>query len=177
MTATATVTSMGSSVRLQATAAILRAWRAGKRRQQLELMLPVPTAGGPRATGDLSWPGGIRQQFRAARPMVEKLLRRVRQAAGLQASCAAEELIFQSEFNCFWEGRPDGGNTAAPRAPGGWPACELYCCSVSGFRRLLKKKQSRVANPLVARLLRWPAGRQASWSVNELSDLRQISGV
>ncbi len=114
MTAIATVTSMGSSVRLQATAAILRAWRAGKRRQQLELMLPVPTAGGPRATGDLSWPGGIRQQFRAARPMVEKLLRRVRQAAGLQASCAAEEAIFQSEFNCSWESMADGGRRSSP---------------------------------------------------------------
>ncbi len=48
-------------------------------------MLPVPAAGGPRAPGDLSWPGGIRQQFRAVRPLVEQLVRTLRQQPEMQA--------------------------------------------------------------------------------------------
>ena len=36
------------------------------------------------ADGDAAWPGGIRQQFLAARPMVEALLRRLRQEPSLE---------------------------------------------------------------------------------------------
>lgn len=56
-------------------------------------MLPTPTTGGTRTPGDLSWPGGIRQQFRAARPLVEQLLRRLRQQAELQVETALDVVL------------------------------------------------------------------------------------
>ena len=36
------------------------------------------------ADGDAAWPGGIRQQFLAARPMVEALLRRLKREPSLE---------------------------------------------------------------------------------------------
>lgn len=114
---------------LQATSAILRAWRAGKRRQTLELMLPTPTAGGPRTPGDLSWPGGIRQQFRAARPLVEQLLRRLRGQAGLEVRhqcltlqhCKTQKPSMARRHPAAIPARPTaGGAAAAQAARAGW---------------------------------------------------------
>jgi len=45
-------------------AAAVRAWQAGIRRQRVELLLPLIGA-----TDLDDWPGGIRQQFKAALPM------------------------------------------------------------------------------------------------------------
>ncbi|GFR50904.1 hypothetical protein Agub_g13201 [Astrephomene gubernaculifera] len=68
----------------QAAQAIEAAWRDGVRRQRLELMLPLIGA-----TDLDDWPGGIRQQFKAAQPMVESILRTVKQTEGLQGPLAA----------------------------------------------------------------------------------------
>lgn len=50
----------------QAVTAIEQAWQAGVRRQRLELLLPLIGA-----TDLDDWPGGVRQQFKAAAPLVE----------------------------------------------------------------------------------------------------------
>ena len=70
----------------QAAQAVLRAWDDGLRRQSLELLLPSQEAGGVGDGGDGgagAWPGGIRQQFRVAKPMVEALLLRLKQSPSL----------------------------------------------------------------------------------------------
>lgn len=46
--------------------AIEAAWQAGIKRQRIELLLPLIGA-----TDLDDWPGGIRQQFKAAAPLVE----------------------------------------------------------------------------------------------------------
>jgi hypothetical protein len=54
--------------------AIETAWQAGVKRQSVELLLPLIGA-----TDLDDWPGGIRQQFKAAAPLVEsEVLRRPR---------------------------------------------------------------------------------------------------
>lgn len=53
----------------QAYAATKKAYMAGVKRQRIELILPLIGA-----TDIDDWPGGIRQQFKAARPMVEDVL-------------------------------------------------------------------------------------------------------
>jgi len=72
---------------LQAAGAVLRAWEDGIRRQNLEILLPQ--AG---SANDRGWPGGIRQQFRVALPMVEGLLKRLKLASSLQGRITAEWL-------------------------------------------------------------------------------------
>lgn len=69
--------------------AVLRAWDDGIRRQGVELLLPQ---GGQPLEGGGGWPGGIRQQFRAAKPMVEGLLLRLKAHAGLQGRITGELL-------------------------------------------------------------------------------------
>lgn len=59
-------------------AACERAYAAGVRRQRVELLLPLIGA-----TDIDDWPGGIRQQFKAAQPMVEQLLLALRQQPGV----------------------------------------------------------------------------------------------
>ena len=54
---------------------------AGVRRQRVELLLPQAGGADSEAAG---WPGGIRQQFAAARGMVEDALRQLKQTEGLQ---------------------------------------------------------------------------------------------
>jgi hypothetical protein len=54
----------------QAVTAIESAWQAGIKRQRVELLLPLIGA-----TDLDDWPGGIRQQFKAAAPLVEGMLR------------------------------------------------------------------------------------------------------
>ncbi|BDA48311.1 probable APETALA2-like protein 2 at N-terminal half [Coccomyxa sp. Obi] len=55
---------------------ILRAWKAGKRRLRVELLLPED--GSSPFEGD-GWPGGVKQQFAAVRPMVEATLMQLKQ--------------------------------------------------------------------------------------------------
>ena len=76
----------------QAAAAVQRAWEDGIRRQNLELLLPQENA-----AVDGGWPGGIKQQFRVALPMIESLLRILKSAPGLQGRITAE---FLDETDC-----------------------------------------------------------------------------
>lgn len=62
----------------QAVTAIETAWQAGVKRQRLELLLPLIGA-----TDLDDWPGGIRQQFKAAAPLVEGILKQLKQKEGL----------------------------------------------------------------------------------------------
>lgn len=71
----------------QASLAVLRAWDDGIRRQALELLLPQKNS-----VSDGGWPGGIRQQFRAALPMMETLLLQLKKAPGLEGRITAELL-------------------------------------------------------------------------------------
>ncbi|KAK9840583.1 hypothetical protein WJX81_002940 [Elliptochloris bilobata] len=82
-----------------AAAAVERAWADGVRRQRVELLLPQGGVDSEAA----GWPGGIRQQFAAARGMVEDTLRQLKQAEGLQGPLAARWL---DEADCVgaWEG-------------------------------------------------------------------------
>lgn len=63
---------------LQAAAACEAAWRSGVTRQRVDLLLPLIGA-----TDLDDWPGGIRQQFKAAQPLVEGILRRLKLVDGL----------------------------------------------------------------------------------------------
>lgn len=69
----------------QAAGAVICAWSDGIRRLSLELLLPQ--AGSDFEEG---WPGGIRQQFRAALPMIESLLLRLKRSEGLEGRITAE---------------------------------------------------------------------------------------
>ncbi|PNH01740.1 hypothetical protein TSOC_012349 [Tetrabaena socialis] len=83
----------------QAVQAIESAWRSGVRRQQLELLLPLIGA-----TDLDDWPGGIRQQFKAAQPMVESILRAIKQTEGLQGPLAAN-IWDQGDAVGAWTGK------------------------------------------------------------------------
>ena len=63
----------------QAHAAILAAHASGVKRQHVELLLPLIGA-----TDLDDWPGGIRQQFKSAQPMVESILKVLKTQPGLQ---------------------------------------------------------------------------------------------
>jgi hypothetical protein len=63
----------------QAVTAIEAAWKAGIKRQRIELLLPLIGA-----TDLDDWPGGIRQQFKAAAPLVEGILKQLKQKEGLE---------------------------------------------------------------------------------------------
>ena len=56
---------------------------AGVRRQRVELLLPLGGGADGEAAG---WPGGIRQQFAAARGLVEDTLRALKRAPDLQVA-------------------------------------------------------------------------------------------
>ncbi|GAB4823859.1 hypothetical protein N2152v2_010905 [Parachlorella kessleri] len=71
----------------QAAAACERAFKAGHSRQRVELLLPLIGA-----TDIDDWPGGIRQQFKAASPLLEQLLQSLRQLEGLQGGLKGEIL-------------------------------------------------------------------------------------
>ncbi len=68
----------------QAFASVKASWEAGAKRQRIELVLPLIGA-----TDLDDWPGGIRQQFKAATPMVERLLRQLKQLPGLEGKLSA----------------------------------------------------------------------------------------
>lgn len=65
----------------QAVGAVRRAWEEGCGKQTVELLLPVIGA-----TELDDWPGGIKQQFRAAQPMVEGILKELKKDDGLMGS-------------------------------------------------------------------------------------------
>eukprot|EP00878_Enallax_costatus_P004249 GHUV01004479.1.p1 GENE.GHUV01004479.1~~GHUV01004479.1.p1 ORF type:complete len:280 (+),score=96.82 GHUV01004479.1:219-1058(+) len=69
----------------QAVAATEAAWKDGVRLQRIELMLPLIGA-----TDLDDWPGGIRQQFKAAAPLVESVLKQLKAKAGLQGPLGVE---------------------------------------------------------------------------------------
>ena len=72
----------------QAAAAITAAYKAGIRRQSVELLLPLIGA-----TDLDDWPGGIRQQFKSASPLVESILRTVKQARSYSVSVSQSKHV------------------------------------------------------------------------------------
>lgn len=72
---------------VQAFESVKAAWEAGIKRQRVELVLPLIGA-----TDLDDWPGGIRQQFKAASPMVERLLRQLKTVPGLEGPLSAKIL-------------------------------------------------------------------------------------
>jgi hypothetical protein len=82
----------------QALGACQRAFKDGVRRQRLELLLPLIGA-----TDLDDWPGGIRQQFKAAQPMVESLLRSLKQDESLQGSLSSS-ILDQGDAVGAWTG-------------------------------------------------------------------------
>lgn len=92
----------------QAYRASLAAWKDGIKRQKLEILLPLIGAtelddwyglsekqssaviNSPEQNIDERRPGGIRQEFKAAQPMMEDLLRRLKQEDELQGSLSAD---------------------------------------------------------------------------------------
>lgn len=82
----------------QALGACQRAFDDGVHRQRLELLLPLIGA-----TDLDDWPGGIRQQFKAAQPMVESLLRSLKQDQALQGSLSSS-ILDQGDAVGAWIG-------------------------------------------------------------------------
>jgi hypothetical protein len=94
----------------QAAAACESAWRAGITRQRVEILLPLIGA-----TDLDDWPGGIRQQAKAAAPLVEGLLRALKSVDGLKGPLGAEIWDDGDAVGCW-----SGENLAAvlfPTAP------------------------------------------------------------
>ena len=82
----------------QAFASCKRAWEAGVKRQRIEITLPLIGA-----TDIDDWPGGIRQQFKAAAPMVESLLRQLKNVPGLEGPLQAK-IIDDADAVGAWVG-------------------------------------------------------------------------
>lgn len=82
----------------QAAAACKRAFEAGVLRQRVELLLPLIGA-----TDLDDWPGGIRQQFKAAQPMVEELLKELKKLPGLEGRLSSR-IIDDGDAVAAWEG-------------------------------------------------------------------------
>ncbi|GAB5357327.1 hypothetical protein AAMO2058_000365200 [Amorphochlora amoebiformis] len=81
----------------QALDSVVRGLKDGKKLQRIELMLPLIGA-----TDLDDWPGGIRQQFKAARPMVEQILLGLRRE--LQTSQMLEgSILDQGDATASWE--------------------------------------------------------------------------
>eukprot|EP00887_Chlorella_sp_A99_P007238 scaffold2.g7238.t1 len=122
----------------QAAAAVLRAWEDGQRRQRVTLLLPqasAPACSARRAAppdgGEGDWPGGIRQQFRAALPMVEALLLRLKAQRGLEGRVTGEVL---DESDC------------EPRRPPLLLACEDARPTYERLLQLLRAAQGSGAS-------------------------------
>lgn len=81
----------------QAAVAIEAAFRDGVRRQCVELLLLQPE------TGQDDWPGGIRQQWRVAQPLVETILRTIKKTDGLIGPLSAE-IWDQGDAVAAWTG-------------------------------------------------------------------------
>jgi hypothetical protein len=85
--------------------AVVAAWRdGGWTRQCVQLELPIIGA------SDLDdWPGGIRQQFKAALPMVEEMLRRVRAAEPGLRGGLTPDIWDDGDAVGAWTGAPRSG--------------------------------------------------------------------
>ena len=82
----------------QAFESVRAAWESGVKRQRVDLVLPLIGA-----TDLDDWPGGIRQQFKAAAPMVERLLRQLKQVPGLEGPLSAK-IIDDADAVGAWVG-------------------------------------------------------------------------
>jgi len=71
----------------EAVNSVLAAWKNGAKCQRVEILLPLIGA-----TDLDDWPGGIQQQFKAAQPLVETLLRGIKAEPGLEGPLGAEIL-------------------------------------------------------------------------------------
>lgn len=69
------------------------------KRQRVELLIPLIGA-----TDLDDWPGGIRQQFKAASPMVEELLRELKKLPGLEGPLSAR-ILDDGDAVAAWEGK------------------------------------------------------------------------
>ena len=74
------------------------AWNDGIKRQRIELLLPLIGA-----TDIDDWPGGIRQQFKAAQPLVEDLLVQMKTVQGLEGPLKAR-IIDDADAVGAWTG-------------------------------------------------------------------------
>ncbi|CAD7699033.1 unnamed protein product [Ostreobium quekettii] len=90
------------AIRYEAVQACLRAWKAGVRRQRLELQVSMLKIGDP--VGPLGWPGGIQQQFRAVTPLVESILMDLKRQQGLEGRLEAQVLDEGDAVGC-WESK------------------------------------------------------------------------
>lgn len=106
----------------QAAAAVEAAWKDGIRRQRIELLLPLIGA-----TDLDDWPGGIRQQFKAAAPLVEAILKQLKQKEGLQGPL---DVDIWDQVNCSSSSSMGSGESSSSTClyslchayrPFGWP--------------------------------------------------------
>ena len=81
----------------QAASAIEAAFQDGVHRQCVELFLQDES-------GSDDWPGGIRQQWRVAQPLVESILRVIKTADGLQGPLSAD-IWDQGDAVGAWSGK------------------------------------------------------------------------
>lgn len=82
----------------QAYKACKAAWNDGISRQRIEIILPLIGA-----TDLDDWPGGIRQQFKAAQPMVEDLLVQMKSLPGLEGPLSGK-IIDDADAVGAWTG-------------------------------------------------------------------------
>jgi len=87
-----------SDIVQQAVKSIQAAWADGVSRQRIEIILPLIGA-----TDIDDWPGGIRQQFKAAQPMVEDMLIQLKKTEGLQGPLRAA-IIDDADAVGAWTG-------------------------------------------------------------------------
>ena len=87
-----------SEIVQQAVKSIQAAWADGVSRQRVEIILPLIGA-----TDIDDWPGGIRQQFKAAQPMVEDMLIQLKKTEGLQGPLRAA-IIDDADAVGAWTG-------------------------------------------------------------------------
>jgi hypothetical protein len=78
--------------------AVKAAYVAGVKRQRIEIILPLIGA-----TDIDDWPGGIRQQFKAAQPMVEDLLVQLKSLPELQGKLSAR-IVDDADAVGAWQG-------------------------------------------------------------------------
>ena len=78
--------------------AIKSAYSDGVTRQRVEIILPLIGA-----TDIDDWPGGIRQQFKAAQPMVEDILVQLKNLPGLEGPLSAK-IIDDADAVGAWSG-------------------------------------------------------------------------
>ena len=86
------------AIAAQCLSATLNAYGSGILRQRHELLLPLIGA-----TDLDDWPGGVRQQFKAMQPMMEQVLKGVKEDPGLQGPLKGSIIDMADAIGC-WEG-------------------------------------------------------------------------